>query len=122
VSAQDGLSGNESPGASPMQSDTVTGGESASGFQPPSDRRSAGDLANVCVHCCISTQDYDAWSDNTGGEGSSTNTNKRNSTIQLNLWAYETSHTKMTLAETLEKRKWEKLECEGQTPRNDAGH
>jgi hypothetical protein len=122
VSIQVGLSGNRSHGASPTQSNTVTAGEPTLGFQPPSDRSSGNGIVNAGVHYCISTQDYDAWSNNTGGEGFNTNANKRDSTIQLNRWAYETSRTRMTLAEILEKIKWEKLECGVQTTREDGGH
>ncbi|KAG4035365.1 hypothetical protein MFRU_001g01350 [Monilinia fructicola] len=49
-------------------------------------------------------QDYDAWSDNTGGHGFTTEMNKPGDRIQLQIWLYETSH--ITVAERLEQRKW----------------
>ncbi|KAM3076898.1 hypothetical protein ACMFMF_004814 [Clarireedia jacksonii] len=106
---------------------SVQGGPSSSIRLPGTnlgDRSSVGDGANACVQYCISTQDYDDWSNSTGGRGFSTNVNRRNTTIQLDHWANETSRTKMTFAEILEKSKMgeEKLNVEGQTSRKEGGH
>ncbi|KAI9640691.1 hypothetical protein NHQ30_011000 [Ciborinia camelliae] len=62
------------------------------------------DQSSVCVYCSADGQDYDAWSDNTGGHGFTTDMNKPGDKIQLQIWSYETSH--VTVAERLEQRKW----------------
>lgn len=61
--------------------------------------------SDICLHCTGDGQNnYDAWSDNTGGHGFTTDMNKPGDKIQLQIWSYETSH--ITVAERLEQRKW----------------
>ncbi|KAB8303339.1 hypothetical protein EYC80_004772 [Monilinia laxa] len=62
------------------------------------------DKSSICAHCSYGGQDYDAWSDNTGGHGFTTEMNGPGDRIQLQIWSYETSY--ITVAERLEQRKW----------------
>ncbi|TGO08091.1 hypothetical protein BTUL_0226g00010 [Botrytis tulipae] len=60
--------------------------------------------SGICGYCSGGGHDYDTWSDNTGGHGYTTDMNKPEDKIQLQLWSYETSQ--ITVAERLEQRKW----------------
>ncbi|ESZ92920.1 hypothetical protein SBOR_6693 [Sclerotinia borealis F-4128] len=62
------------------------------------------DKSRVCGFCSRDGQNYDTWSDNTGGHEYTTDMNKPEDRIQLQTWTYETSQ--VTIAERLEQRKW----------------